>query len=241
MLQRVICLIIALILVCFSWVFLFYVPQSQKLNGTQHDIRIQEQAIRQEQQKNQTILHLSKDKATDKLLNKFHQLSKSLHALEQKISQYHHQYISDKELGKLLYSMLNQVSGVSIERFSTLTPEGDEKEDSSDVTYALSRGAVDAVSLEASPKVAGSGSEDVPREEDMDSIRYTLILKGNFYAIVEYLQRIEHLKWELYWDKLTYEVQTYPLGLVTVEFYTLKPKDPEEVTTPGSADSGTPS
>lgn len=46
-------------------------------------------------------------------------------------------------------------------------------------------------------------------------------LQGSYFALVEYLQKIEALPERFYWRRLDYQVAAYPVATVTLELYTL--------------------
>ena len=46
-------------------------------------------------------------------------------------------------------------------------------------------------------------------------------LKGNYFALVDYLQKVEALPERFYWRRLDYQVGSYPMATVTLELYTL--------------------
>lgn len=50
-------------------------------------------------------------------------------------------------------------------------------------------------------------------------IRLELI--GSYAEIQAYLQRLERLPWQFYWQRLDYQVENYPLARVIIELYTL--------------------
>lgn len=45
-------------------------------------------------------------------------------------------------------------------------------------------------------------------------------LQGSYLSTLEYLQRLEQLQWRFQWDALTFVVEEYPTGTVTLEVYT---------------------
>ena len=49
---------------------------------------------------------------------------------------------------------------------------------------------------------------------------YRLVLKGDYFAIEQYLRYIEKLDWQLYWTNLDYQVLQYPTAKAVVNFYT---------------------
>ncbi|WP_045860573.1 hypothetical protein [Teredinibacter purpureus] len=46
-------------------------------------------------------------------------------------------------------------------------------------------------------------------------------LRGDYFAVIDYLQQLEQLPWKLYWDFIEYEVKSYPNAEVSLEVYTL--------------------
>ncbi|NQD37301.1 hypothetical protein HPT27_09700 [Permianibacter sp. IMCC34836] len=51
--------------------------------------------------------------------------------------------------------------------------------------------------------------------------RLRLSLRGSYFDSLRYLQAMEALPWTVYWDSLDYQVEQYPLGIMTVEIATL--------------------
>jgi MSHA biogenesis protein MshJ len=49
----------------------------------------------------------------------------------------------------------------------------------------------------------------------------TLILKGSYFDVLDYLQAVESLPWHFFWERLDYRVAHYPEAEVTIRVYTL--------------------
>jgi MSHA biogenesis protein MshJ len=49
----------------------------------------------------------------------------------------------------------------------------------------------------------------------------TLVISGNYFAVIQYLQHITTLPWQVFFESLQYEVTRYPEAKVTLNFYTL--------------------
>ncbi|MCK4609120.1 MAG: hypothetical protein KAT71_06540 [Gammaproteobacteria bacterium] len=45
--------------------------------------------------------------------------------------------------------------------------------------------------------------------------------RGSFFAVLRYLEDLEDLPWQLFWDKLEYQVTKYPVAEVTLQVHTL--------------------
>jgi len=47
-----------------------------------------------------------------------------------------------------------------------------------------------------------------------------LQLQGSYLATLAYLKQVESLEWRFEWDALSFDIQDYPMGVVTIEVYT---------------------
>ncbi|RWU11195.1 hypothetical protein EGC76_06550 [Pseudidiomarina gelatinasegens] len=51
--------------------------------------------------------------------------------------------------------------------------------------------------------------------------RLQLVVKGNYFALANYLQQLEQLDWSFYWQRLDYKVLQAPEAEATIEIYTI--------------------
>ncbi|WP_339877879.1 hypothetical protein [Pseudidiomarina gelatinasegens] len=51
--------------------------------------------------------------------------------------------------------------------------------------------------------------------------RLQLVIKGNYFALANYLQQLEQLDWSFYWQRLDYKVLQAPEAEATIEIYTI--------------------
>lgn len=63
-------------------------------------------------------------------------------------------------------------------------------------------------------------------DEDMQTTRLyqhgvKLTFNGNFFAVLEFLEQIERMPYQLYWHSFNYEVEAYPTAKVELELFTL--------------------
>lgn len=63
-----------------------------------------------------------------------------------------------------------------------------------------------------------SGDDGVPR---VFRHRVELVVRGDYFTLLEYLERLEGLGWQLQWDALTIETVDYPQAEATLELSTL--------------------
>lgn len=87
---------------------------------------------------------------------------------------------------------------------------------------ALRNEGAEPVIAEDRPVLSGEGADvdtrNVPR---VFRHRIELVVRGDYFALLDYLQRLEGLRWEFQWDALHIETQDYPTARATVSLSTL--------------------
>jgi len=65
--------------------------------------------------------------------------------------------------------------------------------------------------------------EEVQQDDVFGLYRHGIRLQfeGNYMGSMQYLESLDNLPWKFYWENFTYEVQEYPLALITINIYTL--------------------
>ena len=233
--NRMLILCTLLLTIMVPWYFLIYTPQSQQAAEVADQISELQEKTDTIRAKYEDILNLSNNPNTEKLIAKYDQVKKDIKILNQEMVHYHHTYIDDEELARLLHSILEDIKTVTIEHFSTkLIPPStvpvatSQKTVTPAVAATPTTPAVPAVPVQPQiPKLGAKPAQEPPPE----MTHYTLSLKGDYFSIMRFLQRIEGLQWQLFWESFTYQVNKYPEGIATIEFYTLKPGQ-EAVTLP---------
>jgi MSHA biogenesis protein MshJ len=198
------------------WFYLLYTPQQRALETARTDIGSERTQIATIEQKRQIIQTLSTDNTVQKLMAKFERLKAEMKKFDFKSSQHANRYISEKELAKLLYSILDKTDSVSIEHFGNvdyIQPQ---------LAETISP---DALKKAVAETVVEQQTEPSAEAPPVERVQYQLILKGNYFSILAYLEHLEQLKWELYWDKLDYKVTKHPEATAKIQFYTLKPQN----------------
>ncbi|AUH71959.1 hypothetical protein [Legionella sainthelensi] len=202
--DRVLLLLIILVVSSLLWFFTFVKPIINSKNNKEQQIQKILDQITLLKQKKKIIEILISNPGTVKTITHFKDLTTQINTLDNEISHYHKRYIAERDLAKLLHDMLKQTMGVTIENFGTIIPTPAPQQTST-----------------TTPK---SSSVNTSEPTSLQTNHYRLIIRGTYFPVIKYLQRLEQLPWRLYWDKFDYNVTKYPEGLVSVDFYTLKPK-----------------
>jgi len=211
LLNRVAVLSGVLFVMVLLWLLIAYFPQSGQATEVQQQIRKlkhQNSVLLGRNQK--MLMHVkTQDQAT--LIDQYKQLRVEEQALEQEIKRYHYRYIDDKALAELLHAILNDIGNLRVENFSTILHEDR-------VVSTPLKADTKPKKAVKTPVVSGLTHSLLFPEMR----RYSLSLKGDYSSIMKFLKRVEALKWQLFWDKLSYRVEKYPEAMATLEFYTLK-------------------
>lgn len=194
----------ALLVLCVMWLFFVYSPQASQMKSTQNEAAELKKKHLVLSTRNRILLEHVKTGDMKSLIEQYNQLNNETNLLDEEMKRYRYRYVSDKALAELLHSLLKDVSNLSVEHFSTVARETTPPK----ITAEKDASAVSEqpTALLLSPEIT----------------RYTLSLKGNYSSITTFLQRIEQLKWQLFWIKFTYHVEKHPEATAVIEFYTLK-------------------
>jgi MSHA biogenesis protein MshJ len=72
---------------------------------------------------------------------------------------------------------------------------------------------------------AAAPGEPAPRDDASEPklYRHTLVLtlRGRYLDVLDYLETVERLPWHLYWSRLQFTADEYPLNTVMIELHTL--------------------
>ncbi|QMT61226.1 type II secretion system protein GspM [Legionella sp. PC997] len=207
--DRILLLFLTLVVLIILWFFGVVKPIINSKHQKEQEIQKLNEKLTILTQKKKIIEILISNPETVKVITRFRELSTEITSLDKEIIHYNKRYIAGRDLAKLLHDMLKQTMGVTIENFSTVNPPPLPPPVNQQTTNTpTSKTALKAPALPPT----------------IQATHYRLVMRGTYFPIMRYLQRLEQLPWQLYWDKFDYTVTKYPEALVTVDFYTLKPQ-----------------
>lgn len=221
--DRIFVLVCVIIVIILLWFFICLNPQLNDLKETDKKIDQIVQKTTEATQKKNLVQAVSHEPQVKALMDKYKTLTVNISQLEKEYDYYkNRKNTPPKELSNFLHSMLKDISDVTIVDFLTVKPP---------VTTTLATpppptlvpGALPTPSPENPSVIATklTTPEDKMQAIALETIRYKLVLRGNYFSIMQYLKKVEQLPWQLYWDKFNYSVSHYPIGIATIEFYTL--------------------
>ena len=203
------------------WFFLVYSPQTHQSARVKLQVTELNNKTLNLLERNKTILRHVTSHDLDHIILEYKKLEQKIHLLEQNLLRYRNRYVSDRVLGKLLYALLVDVKHLTITNFSTMvtTPLVTAPKDQQQ-TKVITEEIKEQIKKSNKPTINPLALNFSKNTSEMT--HYTLTINGNYFDILNYLQRIEQLKWQLFWEKLTYQVKRYPQASATIKFYTLK-------------------
>lgn len=130
------------------------------------------------------------------LNNQIARLQRDIERTDEAIAAVTDNLISPDNMVRVLRRLLDRESGLSLVRMETLPVETTQATSASDA----------------------EGSE-IYRHA------ITLELEGNFNAVARYIQAVEGSEWQVYWHSMTYQIDTYPTGRLSLTLYTLSSEE----------------
>lgn len=132
--------------------------------------------------------------------------------LDQELRRVTANLVTPQQMTTLLQQILEQTDGLHLRKVTSLGSSPlvlDEKPDTK------------------TDKKATKDKDD-KTENDTDNPAHTvyrhglqIVFDGNFFATLEYLRKLERLKWNFIWDDIKFEVKQYPEATTTLSLYTI--------------------
>lgn len=234
--DRILLLFIIISILSLAVFFTILQPEENSSNLVEEQIpKVQEQ-IKTLTEKKDMLKKLSDNPSTVQAITRMKEVTDEFARMEKILTRVNARYIKGRDLAKLLHGMLKQTMGVTIEHFATVPPPPEAAINPQVGT--ASHQEVKAVSTPtpvSSPTSTGTPtatqtSTPAPSQSQMpapiipEKTYYRLVLRGTYFPIMDYLQLLEKLPWQLYWDRFEYKVVNYPEARAIIDFYTLKPQ-----------------
>lgn len=203
--ERLLLLLIILAVIFSVWDGFVYSKQIQyhqqlikeQQKFTEHQLQQQvqvaeEMAILTAQSRSKAELEQAVTEAKNRLQQSTEQLNNELEGL-----------VPPTKITELLHSLLLQTHGLKL--------------------IALNNEPVEAIIIKSGDEETENIESLEPEIQPLKLYKHstTMTLLGSFQQLYEYLQMIEQSEWSLYWNKLEYQVTTYPKAKITIRVHTV--------------------
>lgn len=97
------------------------------------------------------------------------------------------------------------------------------RQDGLELVSAVNRAAQPLVEEEEPAFGEPATTAATPRSDTPKLYRHSLVLtlRGSYLDCLRYLEAVEHLPWHIYWSRLEFSADTYPVNDVVIELKTL--------------------
>ena len=179
---------------CLLILLLWYLLLLSPARFEQQQLTQQLQAVQSQQQALETQIHrvaIGSAIGSSTLENQELLLQQESKALDQTIAQYERDFISPEKMQAMLNDALTNNPGLQLQGLTNLT----------------------------SVKVGDAPFQGRTRSIDEHGI--VLTVSGDYFSVLNYLQQLENLSWQVFWETMSYKVGQYPTATVTLRLYTL--------------------
>lgn len=235
--DRVLLLFLITVALFFVWYFALINPEIKTGNDTKLRLQKKLDEINSFTDKKRTLEILINTPDTARKIQYFRGMIAEIAKLDQKLSHYNEHYITGRDLAALLHDMLKQTMGVTIQNFGTVNiPVAPQNQQANTADQSPPDQSSNSPGAPVAPHPGNQTSVKItPLSLNLQTTHYRLVIRGTYFPVMNYLQHLEQLPWQLYWDKFDYTVAKYPEGIASIDFYTLKPQSTQLNTNQGSS------
>lgn len=187
------------VIIYFAFDNLFFTDIQKRINTVNVELsEKQSQISTVKSQMNVDKLKIERSKS-DRRLEQRNYLVQSINDIDKKLGARTSSEVSPKEMSLMLREMLSYDNKVKLLSLKNLPPE--------QLRIDLAMNSDQSANKSSSSLFYRHGIE--------------VVVSGGYFDIVNYLQAVESMKWQLFWDKLSYSVSKYPLATVQFTIYSL--------------------
>jgi len=158
----------------------------------------------------QQIVVASKDSKEERNKREIQRLRQELAALDQSLNAATANLVTPQQMAKLLQDVLGQTDGLRLIKVTSLGS-----------SPLLLNGEKDKSGKSKQQKtVPGPGAD---KAEASTAYKHGLRIEfeGNYFTTIDYMKKLEGLKWKFFWDGIHYKVTDYPDATGSLSLYTI--------------------
>ncbi len=131
-------------------------------------------------------------------------LNRQIEIMNARIQQRMSSMIPPNEVTRMLEELLGDEGDLTLVKLTSIEP----------ATTPRAAGAAHGGSV-------ATGEQPKTSKPEFYRHGFVIELEGTYLAALHYLESIESLPWDLWWDTMTYEVTEYPRARVSIELHTM--------------------
>ncbi|PLY13507.1 MAG: hypothetical protein C0631_13940 [Sedimenticola sp.] len=201
--ERVLVLIALLVVVHLAWNQWFWDP----LNRQEKNLKSQNAEVRNSisilEMELKGLVQRSENDPNETISQDISQLKRQLSQLQQRIEKAASSLISPAQMARLLEELLVRNESLRLVNLETLKSEA---------VFSQENGPENA---EATQAAQPSSAANIYRHG------FAIEFEGDYLSTLSYLQALEDLPWEFFWDGVSFQVESYPKARVRLLLHTL--------------------
>jgi len=210
--ERALVLLSCVAVVYLLWDFIVYTPLANehvKLDKALLEKKDSIEALKKEEKALMLALSNDPDKEVRILLAT---MTKRKQALEENLEKISDGLVPVEMLSLILQDVLKKTNSLSLESLKTLPVE----------ELQVNQGAIN-VDKKIDNKTPGNDkvAESNVQNQGIYKHGVSLVVKGSYFQMIDYLHRLEDMPAHFYWEELRYEQDDYPKGYFYLKVYTL--------------------
>ncbi len=196
--ERVIVAVAVVFSTYMLWSHIVFDWQNSLISGKLNSMELKEKTVSSLKDEISRIREAIKDPAHHSLRKQYIALQEQIAKTNHRMQNYKQQVIAKEQVYQVINEVLKDIQNVTLVSFASV----DESDTETDTT-------------KEEPAKATLSPMDVNMK------RYKLVVRGDYFAVTHYLDKLEQQGWQFYWQELEYRVNKYPFATVTVYFHTL--------------------
>ncbi len=210
--ERALVLLSCVAVVYLLWDFVVYTPlanENNTLNKTLLEKKNSIETLKQEEKALMLALSNDPDKEVRILLGS---MKDRKQALEDNLEELSGGLVPVERLSLILQDVLKKTDSLSLESLKTLPVEKlqiDQDKQSASAKKEINKRENDEF------------AENGDKKEGIYKHGVSLVVKGTYFQVIDYLHRLEDMPARFYWEELLYEQDDYPNGYFHLKVYTL--------------------
>lgn len=207
--ERAVIFIAALAVILILWNAIIYTPISTKNDNLEAQLKAIKLSIEKSTNEEHVLtLALQNDPNTNKK-REIKRVEKSIKLLEGDMIEMSSGLIVAESFPRVLSQMLHKENGIKVLEFNMLPVE--------ELLLPVPENGAEGVEREDML----ASDENVQNQARLYRHAVDFKIRANFFRTIEYLKKVENMRWRIYWGRLDYQVSSYPDAVVHIQAYSI--------------------
>lgn len=198
--EKILLLVVGIVVVYLIWEQLLWKPAQASISAVRDEILQTKEEVATTTSEMAAVIAASQDDKRPLLKKQRDMLLQELETIEEEIKSFSENNVPPSQMATMLERVLADYQGLKLVFMQRLPIDNSE----------------------------GSNEEDATDDDGLDGVYkhpFLLVLEGNFFDALAYLQQLESLDWHFYWDEFQLDVKQYPAATIVIKVHTLSEQE----------------